>query len=216
MKNQKGLSLLLVDDHELILIGLKHLVKKSVPEITTIVSCSSGQEALAVLRQRQFDIYILDIELQDMTGLELISHIRQSNPDAPIIVNTMHEELWYIRKLKDLAVDGIVYKSIDSLQTVEAIRAVLSGKTYYCPATVKDEKALRKKVPHEGEALTRREYHILQCIAAGKSTADIADELYISVNTVETHRRHISEKLGATNVATLIMKAISKGFLTIE
>ena len=215
MKNTESLRLLTVDDHTLILLGLEHLIQKCIPEITEIDSASSGRDALALLAEKKYDIYILDFELSDMTCLELVKHIRTKKPDARIIINTMHEELWYVRKLKEIDVDGIVYKSVGANQLIEAMRYVMEGKTYYCDKLTKAERAYKLTQTHEGEDLTDRELSVLKCISEGKSTADIAEELFISVNTVETHRRHITEKLGAKNVATLIMKAVSKGLLPI-
>ena len=213
MAESETKSLLMVDDHALILMGLKYLIAESIPRFSEIDVARSGGETLELLKSRMYDMYILDFELPDMTCLELIKYIRKRQPEAQIIVNTVHEELWYIRKLTDVSVNGIVYKSIDTRQMIEAIRCVLDGGEYYCDKVRKNVKASRLLASHEGDNLTERELAVLKCIAVGKNTVEIARQLFISENTVETHRRHLNEKLGASIVAMLIVKAISRGLL---
>ena len=180
-----------------------------------IEEAHSGSDALMTLSKQPYDLYIVDLELPDMTGFELMERIRKESPRAKIIAHTMHDELWYYRKLEASGVDGIVYKSASSDQIVQATKIVMDGGRYLCDKA-QEQRKNRHRTLRKDQELSERELHVLHCIAAGKNTSEIADELCISVNTVETHRRHLNEKLDATNVATLIMHAVAKGLLPIH
>lgn len=212
----KDMRILLVDDHDLVLQGLKRIVECSLPEIKTVCTASSGQEALLHCASQRFDLFVLDMELPDLSGLDIIVHIREKDPQARIIVNTMHEEIWFIKNLIKFEVNGILFKSVDSTRMAEAIRRVLNGGTYYCPYAEHVRAQMRRSDEGPREELTLRELDVLKCISDGKSTREIARELCVSTNTVDTHRRHLLEKLGAQNVADLIMTAISKGIIPIR
>ncbi len=204
----------MVEDHEIVICGLKHIINSALPEIHHIDTAKTGLKALEMM-QHSYDIYMIDLELPDISGIDLIKSIRQNAPEVKIIVHTMHNELWYTKQLDQLGVNGIVYKSVDSKQIIEAITSVLDGKNYRStttPATPAQERRAKKV----RKVLSKRELEVLKCISQGKSTAEIARELCITVNTVETHHRHLNEKLNATNMASLIMHAVAKGLLPIE
>ena len=130
---EKDIRILLVDDHDLVLQGLKRIVECSLPEIKTVCTASSGQEALQFITSQRFNLFVLDIELPDLSGLDVISCIREKDPQARIIVNTVHEEIWFIKNLVQCNVDGILFKSIDSTKIAEAIRRVLDGELTIAP-----------------------------------------------------------------------------------
>lgn len=214
---EKDIRILLVDDHDLVLQGLKRIVECSLPEIKVVCTASTGQEALLLIASQSFDLFLLDMELPDMSGLDIIHRIREKNPKARIIANTMHEEIWFIKNMIQCNIDGILFKSVDATRIAEAIRRVLDGETYYC--TYAEQVRNQMKRSEEGrkkEELTLRELDVLKHISEGKSTQEIAQELCVSPNTVDTHRRHLMEKLDARNVADLIMTAIAKGIIPIR
>lgn len=212
----KDIRILLVDDHDLVLQGLKRIVESSLPEIKTVCTASSGHEALLLFASQRFNLFLLDMELPDMSGMDLISHIREKDPKARIIVNTVHEEIWFIKNMIQSNVDGILFKSIDSGKVAEAIRRVLNGETFYCPYAEHVRTQMKRSDEGRKEELTLRELDVLKRISEGKNTQEIAQELCVSPNTVDTHRRHLMDKLGARNVADLIMTAISKGIIPIR
>ena len=212
----KDTRILLVDDHDLVLQGLKRIVECSLPEIKYICTASTGQEVLQRIAAEQFGLFLLDIELPDMSGLDLIAHIRRTDPQARIIVNTMHEEVWFIKDLLQCNVSGILFKSVNSNRIAEAIRKVLEGQTYYCPYAERVRARMKRSDGGRREELTVRELDVLKRISEGKNTQEIACELCVSVNTVDTHRRHLLEKLEARNVADLIMTAVSRGIIPIR
>lgn len=213
---ERDIRILLVDDHDLVLQGLKRIVECSLPEIKNVCTASSGQEALHLIASQRFNLFVLDMELPDISGMDIIVRIREKDPRARIIVNTMHEEIWFIKDLIQSAVDGILFKSIDSTKIAEAIRRVLDGGIYYCPYAEHVRAQMRRSDEGRREELTLRELDVLKRISEGKNTQEIAQELCVSTNTVDTHRRHLMDKLDARNVADLIMTAISKGIIPIR
>lgn len=216
LMKERDIRILLVDDHDLVLQGLKRIVECSLPEIKNVCTASSGQEALHLIASQRFNLFVLDMELPDISGMDIIVRIREKDPRARIIVNTMHEEIWFIKDLIQSAVDGILFKSIDSTKIAEAIRRVLDGGTYYCPYVEHVRAQMRRSDEGRREELTLRELDVLKRISEGKNTQEIAQELCVSTNTVDTHRRHLMDKLDARNVADLIMTAISKGIIPIR
>lgn len=213
---EKDIRILLVDDHDLVLQGLKRIVECSLPEIKVVCTASTGQEALFLIASQSFDLFLLDIELPDMSGLDIITHIRKKAPNARIIVNTMHEEIWFIKNMMQCDIDGILFKSVDATKITEAIRHVLDGETYYCTYAEHVRNQMKRSEEGRKEELTLRELDVLKHISEGKNTQEIAQELCVSTNTVDTHRRHLMEKLGARNAADLIMTAVSKGIIPIR
>lgn len=216
LMKERDIRILLVDDHDLVLQGLKRIVECSLPEIKNVCTASSGQEALLLIASQRFNLFVLDMELPDISGMDIIVRIREKDPQARIIVNTMHEEIWFIKNLIQCSVDGILFKSIDSTKIAEAIRRVLDGETYYCPYAEHVRAQMKRSDEGRREELTLRELDVLKRISEGKNTQEIAQELYVSTNTVDTHRRHLMDKLDARNVADLIMTAISKGIIPIR
>lgn len=216
LMKERDIRILLVDDHDLVLQGLKRIVECSLPEIKNVCTASSGQEALLLIASQRFNLFVLDMELPDISGMDIIVRIREKDPQARIIVNTMHEEIWFIKNLIQCSVDGILFKSIDSTKIAEAIRRVLDGETYYCPYAEHVRAQMKRSDEGRREELTLRELDVLKRISEGKNTQEIAQELCVSTNTVDTHRRHLMDKLDARNVADLIMTAISKGIIPIR
>ena len=216
LMKERDIRILLVDDHDLVLQGLKRIVECSLPEIKNVCTASSGQEALLLIASQRFNLFVLDMELPDISGMDIIVRIREKDPQARIIVNTMHEELWFTKNLIQCSVDGILFKSIDSTKIAEAIRRVLDGETYYCPYAEHVRAQMKRSDEGRREELTLRELDVLKRISEGKNTQEIAQELCVSTNTVDTHRRHLMDKLDARNVADLIMTAISKGIIPIR
>ena len=213
---ETDIRILLIDDHDLVLQGLKRIVECSLPEIKNVCTASSGREVELLTASQHFDLFVLDMELPDVSGMDLIATLRGRDSRARILVNTMHEEIWYVKNLLQSGVEGILFKSTDSSKVSEAIRQVLAGGTYYCPFAEHIRGQMKRVEEKRPEDLTLRELDVLKRISEGKNTQEIARELCVSTNTVDTHRRHLLDKLGARNVADLIMTAIAKGIIPIR
>lgn len=203
--------ILVVDDHSLVLKALKDILKADFPN-AVIADANSGTAALELLAKTHFDVVILDIGLPDVSGLDMISQIKSLCPGMRIIVNTMHEELWFVKQLLNSDVDAILFKSLDSSAIVDAVVNVLAGNKYYCDevARMNDSGILTE------DNVTPRELDVLKLISEGLSNNEISTALCISVNTVDTHRRHLMEKLNAKNAADLVMTGVSMGLIPIN
>lgn len=203
-----GLRIAVADDHHLILEGLRSLLAQNcISDVTLFRSASALVESL---HTRAYHIYIVDLEMPDMDGFDLISAIRGARPGARIIVNTIHDELWTVRRLVAGHVNGILFKSLDTSLVLEAIRRVADGGMYYCEEV---HEALQMMEERGMEHPSQREMEVLQAIADGLTSREIADKLFISENTVEAHRKNLFAKLNVRNIADLVMKAMKRGYL---
>ncbi len=201
------LRIAVIDDHNLVLEGVRSLLARN--GMMQVELFRSAAALTDVLRTRPYDIYIVDVELPDMDGFLLIDAIREIWPKARIIVSTIHDELWTVRKLVARNVDGIVYKSLDMSLVVDAIHDVLSGERYYCGEVQEALRIMDNGIDHPSQ----REMEVLNAIANGYTSKEIAARLFISENTVEAHRKSLFTKLEARNIADLVMKAIKRGYI---
>lgn len=197
-----------VDDHALIREGMTAVLLRS--GAADIEQFSNATELIQRIDSgNKFDFFILDLELPDLDGFVLIEMIRARNPQAKIIVSTIHDEIWTLRKLLSRDVNAIIYKSGSGNEITNAIHSILDGNNYYCDEVKSIMETVDDKLIHPSS----RELEVLLQIAQGKTSREIAGALFVSVNTVETHRKALFNKLGAVNVADLIIKAIDKGYL---
>lgn len=201
------LSIAIVDDHEVVLEGFKSYMLKNGTEC--VETFADGHSLLNRINAKTFDVYVVDVELPDMDVTTLIDDIRKLHPQAKIIINTIHEEMWVVRKMTEKQVDGVLYKSGQLEQLLQAVITVVEGRQYFC----RQYKQKNERLTLQNETLSPRELDVIQEIAMGHSTKDIARNLYISENTVESHRQKLFFKLKAHNMAELIVKAISCGYL---
>lgn len=202
------MEIAVVDDHDLIREGMKAVLINNGAIHMDLYSSSTDLIA-AMDKGVKYNFYIIDLELPDVDGFVLIEMIRARDKDAKIIVSTVHDEIWTLRRLLAKEVNGIVYKSGDGIEIIDAIAEIIEGKKYFCEE-VKD--SLRLAADNSMHP-TARELEVLRQIAHGKTSREIAAAMFVSDNTVEAHRKALFTKLGAVNVADLIMKAINKGYL---
>ena len=214
---ENGMDILLVDDHSLVLAGIASIVER-IPGIGAVHTATSGAEAGRLIGSRHFDIFMLDIELPDASGFDLIKQIRAKDKNARIIINTMHEQVWIINKLIKCGVDAIILKSSESEVVEQAVNAVIDDRPYCCPRFEHISRKLRnsKNADLQSDNPTKRELEVLKAISKGHNTAEIARMLGISVNTVETYRKQLFLKFGVKNVIELTMKALAKGWISVE
>lgn len=214
MEAEKKASVLVVDDHDLVLEGICKVLNK-IPEVSLVDAVTSGKEAVRLIGQREYDLYILDVSIPDVSGFELIASIRQWNPEARIIVNTMHEEIWNINRLVQSKVNAVVLKASASTELVNAVYHVLQGETYVCGRFASISQKLHAGVAFmlSQDKPTRREQEVLEAVAKGMNTHEIAQLLGVSDNTVETFRRRLLLKFGAKNATDMVVKAIAKGWI---
>lgn len=211
MKTRKP-HILVVDDHDIVLRGITEILRDAMgDEAVAIDMATNGADALRKAARVHYQLVLLDIEIPDMDGLELLRKFRSEYPETRIIVNTIHEELWYVKDYVKAQVAGILLKSVNASEIAKAVKAVLEGETYYCSRA----KSLMREI-EVYEPPTPKEMETLRHLASGKNTEDIARFMGISINTVESHRRHLLYKLNAKNVAELIMNAVMQGLLPVN
>ena len=197
-----------VDDHALIREGINTvLAGGGVGQVVRFASATALLEAIE--SGDVFDFYIIDLELPDIDGVELIDTIRARSRDARIIVCTIHDEIWTLRKLISRDVNAIIYKSGTGEEILTAMAEILSGRRYFCDTVHKALHMANDRSAHPSS----RELEVLDHIAEGKTTREIAADMFVSDNTVESHRKSLFAKLRASNVADLIVKAITLGYL---
>ncbi len=203
-----NLKILLVDDHDIVLRGMRHLIEDILGEKCHVDVAMTATDALSQASFRTYDLCLLDVELPDAPGITLLHNIRKKCPGIKVIVNTIHEELWIIKDYFDANVEGILFKDVLSSEIATAIQRVADGGTYFC----RRAEQLRRLI-ETCEMPTPKELEVLRHIASGKKTDDIAAEMGLSSNTIETHRRHLLSKLHARNSAELVLNAINHGLL---
>lgn len=199
-------NILIVDDHPIVSTGLQALIEHT-GEYGKIYVANNIASSRLLLKQEDIDIAIIDLELQDANGMELIKYIHQTHISTKILVYTMHEELWTIRQLMKEDADAIVMKGDNPQEVLIALRKIEQGKGYFSQQFMR----LINSQDTSEITLSNREAEVLEHISNGLSTNDIAQQLNISNNTVEFHRHNLMKKLSVNNMAQLVKKAIQLG-----
>ncbi len=201
------IRVLLADDHEIVRYGLSNLIDQC-SDIDVVAEAGSGKQAFDLYKQNQPDVGILDISMPDIDGVETARHIMDYDPDASIIILTMHTEHEYLKQGLKAGIDGYIMKNTKAGELIDAIRKVANGHKVFSDE-VSDMLTSSFVEPHESESnLTSREIEVTTLIADGNTTAEIAGILNISPRTVESHRSNAMKKVEAKNTADLVRYAI--------
>jgi DNA-binding NarL/FixJ family response regulator len=212
---------LLVDDHTVVRQGLKALLA-SEADIKVIGEADNGRDALNQIAELQPNLVLIDISMPGLNGIEATRQIRHNHPEVKVVVLSMHANEEYVFQVLRAGASGYVLKQSDSMEVVTAIRAALSGGSFLSPPisrAVIDGYVQRTEARGQGDdldLLTPREREILQLLAEGLPNRLIAEQLSISVKTVETHRSNMMNKLEVKNKTELITQALRKGWVTLE
>jgi len=213
-------KLLLVDDHKIMRHGIRSLLEKEAG-MEVLEETNNGRTAIELARILSPDVIIMDIAMHDLNGVEATRQITTELPEVKVIMLSMHSDRQMVTDALQAGASGYLLKDCEFEELVRAIETVVSNRTYLSPeiADILVENFVRKSSPSESSAssiLTPREREVLQLLAEGKSTKEIATSLCLSTKTVETHRRQMMEKLNIYTVAHLIKFAIRKGLTTLE
>ncbi|MFC6103203.1 response regulator transcription factor [Olivibacter domesticus] len=203
---EQRIHILIVDDHPVVLEGMKALLQDN-DMVEVDACCSNGQDALAFLLENKVDVILLDINLPDISGIDLCKLIKQQYADIHIVAISNYNERSMITKMLQNGATGYVLKNASAEEIIDAIRAVVKKTVYFSPEVQKSLFEAALDDPLDLPKLTRREQEVLRCIAEGKTTAEIGDTLFISPHTVETHRRNLMQKFQVSNAAALIRVA---------
>jgi len=204
---------LIADDHPMFLDGLKLLLRNK-SEISIEALANNGPEVLSFLETQHFDLVLTDLNMPGMSGVELVKTIKQRFPDTKLLVLTMNDDKEIIKEILFAEAEGYLLKNAGKAQLFEAIDDVLSGKTHYESDVVH---LMMKQVKSEKKSedllrlLSARELEVLKLILQEYTSKEIADQLFISKQTVDTHRAHILQKTESKTLVGLIKMALSAG-----
>ena len=212
----KLVRVLLADDHKLIRAGLVLVVQQQ-PDLSVIGEADDGRQAVQLVESLKPDVVVMDIGMPNLNGIEAARQITASRPDTAVVILSMHADEGYV--LRALKAGARAYPLKDSATTdlVQAIRAVVEGKSFFSPAVSKVllqdymRKLRRSGAEDSYDLLSPREREVLQLVAEGKSNKEVANLLNLSTYTVETHRAKIMQKLNLKGVPELILYAVRKG-----
>ena len=206
------MKILLVDDHAIVTDGLEMLLQ-SVDGLEVVNKLTSGDFALAYLKQAHVDIMITDYSMPDMDGVTLVKKAKVQNPALKIIVLSMHDEVAMIKEMLNAGVDGYVLKKYAQQEIVNAIETVNNGRQYFSNEV--NKALLSALLPQEmpENHVTERELEVLKLLAQELTSKQIAEKLFISERTVETHRKNLMRKTGASNAIGLVRYAYTKKLL---
>jgi len=213
------IRVLLADDHTLIRAGLR-MVVVSQPDFTVVGEASDGREAVALAEQLKPDVVVMDIGMPSLNGIEACRQIHDSLLGTQVIMLSMHSDEGYVLRALKAGAKGYMLKDSAEADLASAIRAVRAGKSFFSPAVSKIlledymRKLKRTGAEDSFDLLSPREREVLQLVAEGKSSKEVANLLSLSVYTVETHRAKLMQKLNLHNIPELILYAVRKGVIS--
>lgn len=212
MKGGKRVKIVLVDDHRIVLDGLVSLLESD-PDFVILAALNSGEEALEFFKTDQPDILLTDYSLPGISGLDLTRLIKKDFPKTKVIALSMHDEAHLVKNILKEGVDGYLLKNIQQFELKNALKQVMLGMPYVSPEITK---LLMHDLNHNTEdvsLLTDREKDILRLIAKEYSNKQMAEKLFISERTVETHRKNIFRKTNTTSLVGLIKYAYANNLI---
>ena len=216
----KTIRVLLADDHTLVRAGIRSLLQ-NLPDIEVVAEANNGREALALLETCHPDVVLMDIAMPGLNGLEAVVRIAEVFPDIRVVILSMYANEEYVLRALRAGAAGYLLKDAGPVELELAINAATHNKTYLSPAISKHVAEYVRQESGETvssplERLTPRQREILQLIAEGRTTPEIAQLLQVSVKTVDTHRTQLMDRLDIHDIAGLVRYAIRVGLITAE
>lgn len=204
------IKVLIADDHQIVRVGLRGMLSLE-PDMLVVGDVENGHDVLDFVKREVVEVILMDIDMGATSGIDTTREVKALFPDIKVVGITMHEEQQRIVAMLQAGASGYLLKNAGPQQLTAAIRTVVDGKTYFSPevsATLLQVFTQAQRPVHAADTLTPRETEVLRLIAQEYSNHEIADKLFISVRTVDTHRRNILEKLQAKNTAGIVKYAI--------
>jgi DNA-binding NarL/FixJ family response regulator len=201
-------KLFIIDDHYMVIEGIRSLLQNE-KSIEWMGHAMTAESCLAFLRNQQPDVILMDINLPDKSGIDLCKEVRERYPSVFVIGLSTFNQLSFIQKMMENGASGYVLKNATQDELMEAIATVMKGSEYLA----EEVSQTLLKGDSVTVVLTRREKEVLELIAEGLTNNEIAEKLFVSVTTVDTHRKNLLTKFDAKNTATLISKAIKQGMI---
>lgn len=205
------IAVYIVDDHQLVIEGISSLLLKE-KEIKVVSHGLNAAACLDYLKSNTADIILMDIGLPDMNGIDLCKMIKKNYPGIHVLALSTYSQASYIANMMDSGASGYLLKNAGKQEILEAIQTVIKGNSYFSFEAGRIYKAALEK-QKESPGLTKREREILKLIASGCTNLEIGQQLFISIDTVDSHRKNLYSKLGVKNTALLIKHAIDHDLL---
>jgi len=210
------IRVLLVDDHTVVRQGLRRVLEND-PEIEIVGEVGDGRAAVDAVRRLDPAVAIVDISLPSLNGIEVTRQLAKVSPNTKVLILSMHADDGYVRQSLRAGAKGYLLKDADDQDLIKAVVALSAGGSCFSPAV---SKLLLERYLEEGPdaadelgVLSDREREVLQLIAEGKSNKEVAQTLDVALSTVESHRKHIMEKLDLHNTAAIVRFAVRKGLI---
>jgi DNA-binding NarL/FixJ family response regulator len=214
-----SIKIILADDHKLMREGLKSLLNQQA-DISVVGQADNGREAVQLTERMGPDVVVMDVSMPDLNGIDATRQILSRAPRTRVIALSMHSDRQFVVEMLRAGAAGYMVKDSAFEELASAIRTVARGQTYLAARigklSMEDLKTDFHEQPLVAPRLTDREREVLQLIAEGKGTKEIAAELFLSAKTVETHRQHLMDKLDMYSVAELTKYAIREGLTTLD
>ncbi|MFW6157245.1 MAG: response regulator [Balneolaceae bacterium] len=210
----KKIKVLVTDDHDILRYGLVTFLEKKADDIQVVGEASNGEECLEIFKKKRADLCILDIEMPRKNGIETTRALHEIDPDVKILILSMHIEPEILNEVLEAGIDGYILKNTEKTDLVHSIRSIMKGQQVFSEPVSKIitrkflQKESRDDPSLDGVNLTNREVEILNLIVDGYTSQEIAEKLYISPRTVDTHRANLMQKLELNNTAALVRFAI--------
>lgn len=203
-------TIVLADDHTVMRNALRMLLDAE-PDFEVVAEAGDAEAAVRYVRGHKPAVLILDLNMPGRSSLDAIPDIHEASPDTEIVVLTMQNEPAFARRALQAGVRGYVLKEAADADLVQAVRSAAAGDTYLQPAL--GARLAAASGGRNGDELSERERDVLRLIALGHTNAEVAEQLYISIRTVESHRAHIQQKLGLSTRAELVRYALEHGLV---
>lgn len=211
----EAIRVALCDDHAVVRSGLRRILLDE-PDIDVVGEAGSAAAAVVLATDLRPDVFVMDLGLPDADGIEATRQILSASPETAVLVLTVHDDIAYLRRAFDAGASGYLVKDAADVELVVAVRRVAVGDEYVHPslgAALLSPEASQARPAGPGGELSEREVDVLRLVAMGHTNADIADQLFVSVRTVETHRAHVQQKLGVKARADFVRIAQEHGLL---
>jgi len=209
---------LIADDHGIVRAGLRVVLERA-PDLTIAGEAADGREAVEWMASHEADVVVMDVAMPGLNGIEAAAQILRRRPACRVVMLSMHSDETYVLRCLRAGACGYVLKESAEGELIDAVRAALAGRSYFSP---KVRRLLREEHVEElrsaggddpFETLTEREREVLQLVAEGNTNKEIAARLFLSVQTVETHRKRVIEKLGLRGTPELVLFAVRRGLV---
>ncbi|MHB8495634.1 MAG: response regulator [Casimicrobiaceae bacterium] len=212
-----GTRILLAEDHALVRQGLRALLSE-IPDFEVVGEAGNGREALGLIRALAPDVVLMDISMPELNGLDATAHALRQLPRLKVIIVSMHATEAHVLEALRAGAAGYLLKDAEAGELERAIRVVVRGERYLTPSVTQHviDSVMRADSGAGAEAISARQREVLQLIAEGRSTREMAERLHLSVKTIETHRAQLMERLQIHDVASLTRYAIRMGLVDPE